>query len=175
MPFYQIDPISLLSQTHRRYIALSITNLHYSAFNMPAFFVHVSFSNQDSKFGDVNCFIVGKLHSGISNCIIKLARTSAPRKRKRKGGGAGGASIEDALNSALEETIIESSKLLIVLSRQYINQRGRNGRFQAGHDHDWLTPQLSFVKTLAEQRGTDEFQNLLEQLKQLQTAHDQFY
>ncbi|KAK1593421.1 uncharacterized protein LY79DRAFT_514273 [Colletotrichum navitas] len=178
MPFYQIYHTYPLSQTQRQSIALSITNLHCSAFNTPAFFVHVSFSDQSSKPDDGTYFMAGKPHSTNSNRIIAAVRTSASRTKADFDNLA--ASIEEAWDSALEEPGAgntkgykepdESKRLLMVMFTPMLAIReGGMVIPEAGHEDDWLTQQLPYIKTMAEKHNVDDFRELLKEVEQRQS------
>ncbi|GKT43596.1 uncharacterized protein ColSpa_03777 [Colletotrichum spaethianum] len=182
MPFYQIYHTYPLHQTQRQSIALSITNLHCKAFSTPAFFVHVSFSYQDSKTDDGTYFMAGKLHSGNSNRIVALVRTSASRTKEDFDNLA--ASIEDAWNKALREPIDknikgndefdESKRLLMVVFTPILAIReGGMVIPEAGHDDNWLTRQLPYVKALAEKHNINDFKDLVGEIEQWKTSHGQ--
>ncbi|KAK2035572.1 hypothetical protein LX32DRAFT_723724 [Colletotrichum zoysiae] len=178
MPFYQIYHTYPLSQTQRHSIALSITNLHCSAFNTPAFFVHVSFSDQGSKFDDATYFMAGKPHSTNCNRIIAVVRTSASRTKEDFDNLA--ASIEKAWDRALEnpdaENTIgykesdESKRLLMVIFTPMLAIReGGMAIPEAGHEDDWLKQQLPYIKTMAEKNNVDDFKELLKEVEQRQS------
>ncbi|KZL66448.1 cis-3-chloroacrylic acid dehydrogenase [Colletotrichum tofieldiae] len=74
------------------------------AFNTPELFVHANFSNQNAEYDDLTYFIVVKLHSGISNCIITWARTSASRNKEEF----------DNLAAVVEDAWKNSNRLLTI-------------------------------------------------------------
>ncbi|OHF04237.1 hypothetical protein CORC01_00576 [Colletotrichum orchidophilum] len=170
MPFYQVHHTYPLTQQQRQSIALSITNLHCSAFATPAFFVHVSFIKQESKSDDGTYFMAGKPHSSNSNRIIALVRTSASRKKEDFDALA--AKIEDAWNGAVkepgkEDEFDEAKRLLMVVFTPMLAIReGGMTIPEAGHEDPWLRQQLPYFKEMSEKRGVKDFADLLEDLKQ---------
>ncbi|KAK1977721.1 hypothetical protein LZ30DRAFT_730978 [Colletotrichum cereale] len=179
MPFYQVYHSFSLSQTQKQSIALSITNLHCSAFNTPAFFVHVSFSDEGSKSDDGTYFMAGKLHSGNSNRIIAMVRTSASRTKDDFDNLA--ASIEEAWDRALKEPNAENTKgnegideskrlLMVVLTPMLAIREGGMVIPEAGHEDDWLNKQLPYIKNMANKYSVDDFKDLLEEVEQRKTV-----
>ncbi|KAF6823874.1 hypothetical protein CPLU01_11183 [Colletotrichum plurivorum] len=66
----------------RQSMAKAITDLHSTAFNMPAFFVHVNFVKQQAAPGDASYFMAGKPHSHNANRVVGMVRTSSTRTKE---------------------------------------------------------------------------------------------
>lgn len=175
MPYYQVYHTYPLSLSQRQSIALSITNLHCSAFNTPAFFVHVTFSKQDLSSDDGTYFMAGKSHSANSNRIVALVRTSDSRTKDDFDKLA--ASIEDAWNGALREEnadgaeqvdgLDESKRLMMVVFTPMLAIReGGMAIPEAGHEEAWLTQQLPYIREMAEKHNVGDFKLLLEEMNQ---------
>ncbi|KAM5341590.1 hypothetical protein ACJ41O_014621 [Fusarium nematophilum] len=171
MPFYQVYHSYPLNFDQRQSLATSITTLHCTAFNTPAFFVHVRFIKE--AVTDGTYFLAGKPRDVTSNRIVGLVRGA--EKRPRVAFDALAAEVEEAWYRVLDlvapavkeswDAEDEARRLLKVTFLPMVTMReGGMALPGAGEEGTWLRRQMGFFNEMSD-KGIDDFTELLKELE----------
>ncbi|KAF6824352.1 hypothetical protein CMUS01_10268 [Colletotrichum musicola] len=156
----------------RKSLASAITKLHCDTFTTPSFFVHIRFNAQDASGGTY--FMAGKHRLTNCNRITGVVRTSPARTKSDFDALA--ASIEAAWHHVVGQAEpgkgggtlspeADSRRLLMVMFVPMVAIREGGMEIpEAGHEGSWLVSQLPYIKQMADERGIDDFGDLLEEM-----------
>ncbi|KAF6804285.1 hypothetical protein CSOJ01_10316 [Colletotrichum sojae] len=146
-------------------------DLHSTAFNMPAFFVHVNFVKQQAAPGDASYFMDGKPHSHNANRVVGMVRTSSTRTKEDFDELA--TRIESAWDQVVGGAermsggmmVAEEQRLMMVAFTPVLSIResGMTGPVP-GNEDAWLKEQLPYIKEM-QSCGMRDFTMLLEELE----------
>lgn len=171
MPFYEVFHSCTLNPEARQSLASAITDLHCKTFTTPSFFVHIRFKAEDASDGSY--FMAGKPRQTNCNRIVGLVRNSSARTKSDFDTLA--AKIEGAWNDAVgmtqpdESGVLspedESKRLLMVTLVPMVTIREGGMEIpEAGQEGWWLKSQLPYIKHMAQERGIEDFADLLKEL-----------